>query len=182
MHIKKEHSALRSVIRRYQNSKTTYQKEKMIKSIKKTILVLACFSSVSAFAISDNQWLKSLKTTFKHSHLPSADLLASKPTWQCIESRTDGYIEPLTYQLIKFGALVLIQNANKPEDNYTFVSDPKTYSFTSIKADSGIQLFARETSDSDILIEMTSKDKALKTRSSVSFWLKVYGYISCTVR
>ena len=154
----------------------------MIKSVRKTVLVLACLSSVSAFAATDNHWLKALKTTFKHSRQPSAEFLAGKTTWQCVESRTDGSNEALTYKISKAGVLVLVENVNNANDSYSFVADPTTHSLASVSAESGIQLFARETPNSEILIEMTSKDATLKTRSTVGFWLKIYGYIACSVQ
>ncbi|MEO5968580.1 MAG: hypothetical protein ABIQ95_01530 [Bdellovibrionia bacterium] len=153
----------------------------MIKSVKKTVLVVACLTSVSAFAISDNQWLKAVKTNFKKSRQPTSEFLTGKATWQCVESRTDGFNESQTYQVSKAGSLVLVQNMNNPEISYSFVADPKTKSFTAVSSHVGVQMFAREAPNSEVLIEMTSKDAALKTRSTVSYWLKLFGYISCTL-
>jgi hypothetical protein len=157
-------------------------KKYMLKSVNKFLVIMACLTSFSAFASSDSQWLKTLKKTFKGSRQPTTDFLASKDTWQCIESRTDGFNEAQTYQVTKAGSFVLVRNVNNSESSYSFVADPKTKSFTAVNSHSGVQMFAREAPNSEILIELTSKDSTLKTRSTVSFWLKLYGYISCTLQ
>jgi hypothetical protein len=151
----------------------------MFKSVKKITLVLACFSSISAFAVSENEWLRNIKHTFKHANQPSAESLTDKATWQCVESRTDGSNETRTYQVSKVGTMVYAENVNNSSENFSFVADKKTKSFTASNAHSGVQFFARETGDSEILIEMTTQDATLKTRSAVSCSLKVYGYMSC---
>lgn len=153
----------------------------MIKSVKKTVLVVACLSSVSVFAMSDNHWLKALKTNFKKSRQPTSEFLAGKATWRCIESRTDGFNESQTYHVSTAGSLVLVQNMDNTESTYSFVADPKTKSFTAVNSHTGVQLFAREAPNSEVLIEMTSKDATIKARSTISYWLKLFGYISCTL-
>jgi hypothetical protein len=153
----------------------------MFKSIQKIVVVAACLSSVSAFAISDNQWLKAFKTRFKGSRQPTAEFLTSKATWQCLESRIDGTNEIRSFKVLKAGSLVLVENSHDPYETYSFVADSETKSFTAFNSRLGVQMFARETPGSEVLIELTSKDATLRARSTVSFWLKLYGYISCAI-
>ncbi|MEO5968579.1 MAG: hypothetical protein ABIQ95_01525 [Bdellovibrionia bacterium] len=154
----------------------------MLNFAKKTILVLSCLSSVSAFAITDNAWLKAMKHNFKHAGKPSMESFAERSTWYCVEARIDGSHSDRTFEVSRVGTIVYAENVKDCQESYSFVADKKTRSFTAINPHSELQYFARETGEDELLIELTSKDPTLKVDSAVSGSLKVYGYMSCIIR
>jgi hypothetical protein len=154
----------------------------MTKNLIKMALVIVGISSNFAFANSDNPSMNILMETFKQAKQPTAEFLTSSSYWECIESRSNGTSEFREYQVSNMGSIVFVQNVEDFDDSYSFVEDKNSKSFTATNPHSGVQLFARETSNGGVLIEMTSKDGPLGSPSSMSHWLRFAGYISCTLQ